>query len=877
MEQRQGVGQRTDLIKLEPKYFGPFWKYIEDDNITDVDFNGTDLWLTDTQNRRTVIKDHGITWDFVEAFSQRVANQVSKEFNKNEKLLEAETKTLRISILHEDVAVSGRSICLRKSLPVVRLTAQNILENRYMPRPILNLLVNCILVKMNMIFGGEPGVGKDLADSTPVPVPISEKYPIGWAKHGDLVPGDEVYAPDGSVVAIDYVTPGRDLNLYEVEFSDGQVIKASDTHLWRVTSHQMRRKRKERERKQKTRICDFEAEQTRLRTLAQEFAGSMAVADAETIAGYAGVTTNTILKQMRAVRLPFVRLEGRGGKKAWPVDEALLAWADYLAAGYAKQTTHTMDGTLTLSTKELAEQVVVKDGRLNWAVELPEPVDGPDVELPMDPYVLGVWLGDGHSYGGQVTIFDKEIERQFEQAGFFRASASPTGQAEDVTFTGLWDALKRTLSFAKGSDSKLEKRIPPMYLRASKTQRLALLQGLMDADGSIGANGCEFCSSKEGLAEDVCELIRSMGIRTRIREGVAAMTLKAETGESYRQECGIRYRLHFTTTLPVFRLKRKVKQLPTKVNPRTRQNYIVSIRPVASERGRCIHVVHPAHLYLAGGFVPTHNTEAAKFFTQFVPDDQRVITIEDSPEWHYHEINPNHDCVEMRVKGNFTYADAIKTCLRQNPKWIMLSEARSVEAIHLIESWSTGVNGVTTIHTDDIRKIPSRLLNMMGNREDADRLENDIYNFVNVGVLIRRKALPDGTAYRYVDQMGFFYRDEQKQGQITMLVKNGEMVSDWLPPDIAFKFSWADIKNPFECDLIDERLGDVFHYEPMKQEPAESSSVEIKPVEQPAEKTIAEPQRIGRVIPPVNVHTEVKRKPLPMGRLKFSNHKGVQK
>lgn len=430
MEQRQGFGQRTDLIKLEPKYFGPFWKYIEDDNITDVDFNGTDLWLTDTQNRRTVIKDHGITWDFVEAFSQRVANQVSKEFNKNEKLLEAETNTLRISILHEDVAVSGRSICLRKSLPVVRLTPQNILENRYMPRPILNLLVNCILVKMNMIFGGEPGVGK---------------------------------------------------------------------------------------------------------------------------------------------------------------------------------------------------------------------------------------------------------------------------------------------------------------------------------------------------------------------------------------------------------------------------------------------------------------TESAKFFTQFVPDDQRVITIEDSPEWHYHEINPNHDCVEMRVRGNFTYADAIKTCLRQNPKWIMLSEARSVEAIHLIESWSTGVNGVTTIHTDDIRKIPSRLLNMMGNREDADRLENDIYNFVNVGVLIRRKALPDGTAYRYVDQMGFFYRDEEKQGQITMLVKNGELVSDWLPPDIAFKFSWAGIENPFECDLMDERLGDMFHYEPMEKKSVGQIPVETKPAEPLVEKTLSEPQEMGQVILPVSVHTEVKRNPLPMGRLKFSKNKGVQK
>ena len=281
------VQEKKDTLQLEPKYFGPLWEYIKDDDITDVDFNGTDLWITDTANRRKKIEDHGITPRFVNQFSQRVANQVSKPFNKANNLLEAETDTLRISILHESAAVSGRSICLRKSLPTVRITARGILDNDYMPRPIMNLLVNCIRAKMNFVIGGEPAAGK---------------------------------------------------------------------------------------------------------------------------------------------------------------------------------------------------------------------------------------------------------------------------------------------------------------------------------------------------------------------------------------------------------------------------------------------------------------TELAKFLTQFIPDEQRVITIEDSPEWHFHEINPTHDCVEMRVNDEFSYAKAIKTCLRQNPKWIMLSEARSVEAKFLIESWSTGVNGVTTIHTDDIRKIPSRLLNMMANRDDADRLENDIYDFVNVAL-----------------------------------------------------------------------------------------------------------------------------------------------
>ena len=64
---------------------------------------------------------------------------------------------------------------------------------------------------------------------------------------------------------------------------------------------------------------------------------------------------------------------------------------------------------------------------------------------------------------------------------------------------------------------------------------------------------------------------------------------------------------------------------------------------------------------------------------QFIPKESRVITIEDSLEIHYPEINAGADAVELRVKDNFSYTDAIKACLRQNPAYLVLSEARSME------------------------------------------------------------------------------------------------------------------------------------------------------------------------------------------------------
>ena len=89
--------------------------------------------------------------------------------------------------------------------------------------------------------------------------------------------------------------------------------------------------------------------------------------------------------------------------------------------------------------------------------------------------------------------------------------------------------------------------------------------------------------------------------------------------------------------------------------------------------------------FVFGGEPGAGKTECAKFFMQFIPREERVITIEDSLEIHYRDINPGADAVELRVGEDFSYTDAIKASLRQNPKWLVLSEARSVEVTSLLE------------------------------------------------------------------------------------------------------------------------------------------------------------------------------------------------
>lgn len=198
-------------------------------------------------------------------------------------------------------------------------------------------------------------------------------------------------------------------------------------------------------------------------------------------------------------------------------------------------------------------------------------------------------------------------------------------------------------------------------------------------------------------------------------------------------------------------------------------------------------------------------TECVKFFSRYIPGNERVITIEDTMEIRYGVTNPGKDCVEMRVSPIFDYADAIKASLRLNPKWIMLSEARSKEVKFLLESWSTGVCGMTTLHTDDVRNIPDRILNMLESRVDADRLENDIFQATDVGILIRKKKDENNVTYRYIDQVCFFLREEGKN-HVVMAVQDGKLTIENLPEQIRRRMERAGIEDPFLCPVMEEEL-----------------------------------------------------------------------
>lgn len=208
-----------------------------------------------------------------------------------------------------------------------------------------------------------------------------------------------------------------------------------------------------------------------------------------------------------------------------------------------------------------------------------------------------------------------------------------------------------------------------------------------------------------------------------------------------------------------------------------------------------------------GGEVGVGKTEAAKFFTQVIPANERVITIEDRLEWHYSEINPGKDCVALKARSLEDYPRLIKEALTHNANWIMLSEARSVEVKYLIQAWSTGIRGVTTLHIDDVRNIPDRVVNMSGDALHEKRIENDVYTYLDVGVYLRQAVSgdEDKNGHRWIDQIGFFTR-ENGVNNCTLTLDEKKRTEAGIPEHAMKKFERVGIKDPFYCPEIEKML-----------------------------------------------------------------------
>lgn len=338
--------------------------------------------------------------------------------------------------------------------------------------------------------------------------------------------------------------------------------------------------------------------------------GDLAVGDRVFSPSGAPVTVTDVhpIKELR----PMYRVTMTDGRSLIASESHLWTVKD-MRRGYDMTT-----GWETLSTGDiLARGITARNGRmLTWRMPMQDSLDLPARDLPIDPYILGYWLGDGYSRSARVTTGAQDLPHftsEVESVGYFSRTAeyrpgvfAVTVSTQPIRKGGIVgrDSLSGRLR-ALGVFGN--KHVPDSYLTASADQRLALLQGLLDSDGCATNRGqVKFTVANEALADAVVFLARSLGWTPRKSEHRALIS---------GRDCGAAWSVFFTPQAddPVpFRLPRKADRIVGAVRGRLHTS-IRSIEPVSSEPSTCIAVDSEDHLFTAGrDLVPTHNTTLAR-------------------------------------------------------------------------------------------------------------------------------------------------------------------------------------------------------------------------------------------------------------------------
>jgi hypothetical protein len=242
--------------------------------------------------------------------------------------------------------------------------------------------------------------------------------------------------------------------------------------------------------------------------------------------------------------------------------------------------------------------------------------------ITIDPYYLGLWLGDGHSHTPAITSKDEEViqfVRDYtEYLGLkYRIDSFKDRDCSSIFTCGergknnntLLTALKAyKLLTTVPKPSTYDKFIPTEYLYNTEEIRLEVLKGLMDTDGSVDRWGkIEFSTSFKQLSKDFAYLLGSLGIRFTVKPRIPFYYTKDRIKVLGKTS----YRFFISTERDIFKLERKLKLYKEKTNHgKSVTNYtsICNMAKLGVMPGYCIEVDNASHLFLTSGFLPTHNS-----------------------------------------------------------------------------------------------------------------------------------------------------------------------------------------------------------------------------------------------------------------------------
>lgn len=285
---------------------------------------------------------------------------------------------------------------------------------------------------------------------------------------------------------------------------------------------------------------------------------------------------------------------------------------------------HQNGNTYTKTTNEISRKYLRKDGGKLFSLPKYSPVDYNDKSFSIPVFLLGAWLGDGSSWYGIITMPENKVnpDRFGMEYKYINGKGEKCGR---YSVYGLTEKLKESNLFRN-------KHIPEEYFFGSIQQRQDLLDGLLETDGnSQGMRGITFDNTNENLVDGVIRLARSLGYIAKL--------IKTKEYSYYRDKEGDK-----VICKPCYRCHIKHPEA------RTAKRYVSNIEHIGKDHATCIMVDAEDHLFLAGDFIPTHNTIfmchcAAAALTQ--GKNVLYITMEMSEEKIAQRIDANLMDVEL--------------------------------------------------------------------------------------------------------------------------------------------------------------------------------------------------------------------------------------
>ena len=176
---------------------------------------------------------------------------------------------------------------------------------------------------------------------------------------------------------------------------------------------------------------------------------------------------------------------------------------------------------------------------------------------------------------------------------------------------------------------------------------------------------------------------------------------------------------------------------------------------------------------IISGETGSGKTEFLKYLAAHTKENEKLITIEDTLELHLDKIFPYRDIIAMKTNNIASYTDVLVTCMRQNPKWILLSEVRSAEAVMAVRnSISSGHYILSTIHADKAESIPNRMYSLLETNLDIDQFLKSVYRYIQLGVHIRGYQDKNTKSFvREVCEVCEFYVDEDNNPKSNVIYR----------------------------------------------------------------------------------------------------------